>query len=250
MNDEFDLKRLAEIGDPFADDASAPIRPMDRRAPAGPLADAPPHARAALGRARRGAVVRRRVARLSREAPRPGLGGSGGPRARDRDSARRRGHRARGCGEERAAWPRRPGRHASRRSPSAAPVLFARRHGRWRRRPDGRDPLFWRHAAGCMTVTAILALGPMALGLWAFRHAFAAAAGWRTAAIGWPAGALSRGDHEPRVPDHHGGPRDRGPRSRHDRGRAGGSPAGARPRPELSATSARRTPRCRVPASM
>ena len=32
MNDDFDLERLAEIGDPFADDARAPAPPMDGRA--------------------------------------------------------------------------------------------------------------------------------------------------------------------------------------------------------------------------
>ena len=32
MSDDFDLKQLAEIGDPFADEAKAPIRPIDRSA--------------------------------------------------------------------------------------------------------------------------------------------------------------------------------------------------------------------------
>jgi len=30
MSDDFDLKQLADIGDPFAEEARAPIRPMDR----------------------------------------------------------------------------------------------------------------------------------------------------------------------------------------------------------------------------
>ena len=42
-----------------------------------------------------------------------------------------------------------------------------------------------------MAVTGLLALGPLALGLWAFRRAFAAAAGWRTAAVGVAAGGLA-----------------------------------------------------------
>ena len=29
MNDDFDLSRLADIGDPFVEDASAPVRPRD-----------------------------------------------------------------------------------------------------------------------------------------------------------------------------------------------------------------------------
>jgi hypothetical protein len=53
------------------------------------------------------------------------------------------------------------------------------------------DPAFWVHAAGCAIVTTILTAGPLALGLWAYRHAFAGASTWRTAAIGIACGGLA-----------------------------------------------------------
>lgn len=53
------------------------------------------------------------------------------------------------------------------------------------------DPLFFRHAAGCIGVTALLAVGPLTLGLLAFRHAFAMASAWRAAALGVASGALA-----------------------------------------------------------
>jgi hypothetical protein len=53
------------------------------------------------------------------------------------------------------------------------------------------DPDFWLHAAKCAYTTAFLTLGPLLLGLYAFRRSFAAAAGWRTAALGVAAGSLA-----------------------------------------------------------
>jgi hypothetical protein len=50
---------------------------------------------------------------------------------------------------------------------------------------------FWRSAMGCALVTALLASGPLALGILAFRRAFVAASFWRTAALGVGSGALA-----------------------------------------------------------
>jgi hypothetical protein len=55
----------------------------------------------------------------------------------------------------------------------------------------GADPDFWLHAAKCAYTTAFLTVGPLLLGLWAFRRSFAAAAAWRTAALGVAAGCLA-----------------------------------------------------------
>jgi hypothetical protein len=56
---------------------------------------------------------------------------------------------------------------------------------------ESPDALFWRHAAGCILVSALLAVGPLALGVLAFRHAFAMASVWRAAAVGVASGALA-----------------------------------------------------------
>jgi hypothetical protein len=51
----------------------------------------------------------------------------------------------------------------------------------------------WGHAVRCMTVSAALAAVPLALGVWSFRHAYVAAATWRSAGLGVAAGALAAG---------------------------------------------------------
>jgi hypothetical protein len=56
---------------------------------------------------------------------------------------------------------------------------------------DAEVGSFWNHAARCMAVSAVLAAAPLALGVWSFRHAFAAAAPWRCAGLGVAAGALA-----------------------------------------------------------
>jgi hypothetical protein len=56
---------------------------------------------------------------------------------------------------------------------------------------EAPDALFWRHAVGCIFVSALLAVGPLALGVLAFRHAFAMASVWRAAAVGVASGALA-----------------------------------------------------------
>jgi hypothetical protein len=52
-------------------------------------------------------------------------------------------------------------------------------------------PGFWGRAVRCIAVTSVLAAAPIAVGLWAFRHAFAAAAPWRSGLLGVSAGALA-----------------------------------------------------------
>ena len=50
---------------------------------------------------------------------------------------------------------------------------------------------FWRSALVCIAVTGLLAAGPLVLGAFAFRRAFASSAIWRTAALGVACGALA-----------------------------------------------------------
>jgi hypothetical protein len=57
--------------------------------------------------------------------------------------------------------------------------------------PDAEAGRFWDLAVRCMGVTALLTTGPLVLGAFVFRHAFVAASGWRTAALGVTCGALA-----------------------------------------------------------
>jgi hypothetical protein len=190
MNDDFDLKRLAEIGDPFAEDAGAPIRPMDR--PVASLGPSPTRPQVHLLRAiALGAALVYDAAWLVFRERRPDLSSASAldlalgiaiplsAAGLALSAAVRRGPRGLGAPAMRLAA-----------LSLGAPILFAIAT-LLTAPPDAGDPRFWRHAAGCMAVTAILTLGPMVLGLWAFRHAFAAAATWRTVAIGVAAGGLA-----------------------------------------------------------
>jgi len=56
---------------------------------------------------------------------------------------------------------------------------------------DTGEGHFWNLAVRCMGVTALLTAGPLALGALVFRPAFAAASVWRTAALGVACGALA-----------------------------------------------------------
>jgi hypothetical protein len=53
------------------------------------------------------------------------------------------------------------------------------------------DAGFWSRAENCFLVTACLGAGPLTLAALALRNTFAAAAGWRTAAVGVVCGALA-----------------------------------------------------------
>jgi len=56
---------------------------------------------------------------------------------------------------------------------------------------DAGEGHFWNLAVRCMGVTALLTAAPLALGALVFRHAFATASVWRTAALGVACGALA-----------------------------------------------------------
>jgi hypothetical protein len=56
---------------------------------------------------------------------------------------------------------------------------------------DPVDAGFWSRAERCFLVTVGLGVGPLALAALALRTSFAAAAGWRTAAVGVVCGALA-----------------------------------------------------------
>jgi hypothetical protein len=190
MNDDFDLKQLADIGDPFADHARAPVRPMDReralreRSPTRARLRALRAFALALALAYDAAwlVFHERRADLAAASVGSLVLGLAIPLTAA----------ALGLGAAVRSGPRGLGAPAARIMVLAlgGPVLFAAAT-LLAAPPEAGDLLFWGHAAACMGVTGLLALGPLALGLWAFRHAFAAAAGWRTAAIGVAAGGLA-----------------------------------------------------------
>lgn len=68
-------------------------------------------------------------------------------------------------------------------------ALFAL--GTWATSPPDTEGNFWSLVVRCMGVTALLTAGPLALGGLVFRHAFAAASRWRTAALGVACGAVA-----------------------------------------------------------
>lgn len=56
--------------------------------------------------------------------------------------------------------------------------------------PEPPGEPFWNYAVRCMALSAFLVSVPVALGAFAFRHAFPAASSWRTAALGVACGAV------------------------------------------------------------
>jgi hypothetical protein len=188
MNDDRDMNRLLEIGDPFADDATVPLRPMPSKLPA----TSP--TRGHVQTVRTVAFVAAMLydaAWLALRETRPDLPslppsaialGLGIPLAASAialGAATRRGRRGLGL----------PAAHIAALA-IVAPALFVVATLLVAPAGDG-DDLFWHRAARCMAAAAILALGPLGLGLWAFRRAFVAAPAWRTAAMGIACGALA-----------------------------------------------------------
>jgi hypothetical protein len=188
MSDEFDRMRLDEIGDPFAVEARAPLRPPPsvEKVPArtrsrtrllrvGLLVDALLFEAAWL-------VLRERrpdLASLPASQIALGLAVPLIAAALALAAASRTGTRGLGLPARRVAG-----------LAVAAPLVFVL--GTLLAAPgDPGDRLFWIHAAGCAAVTAILTVGPLALGLWAYRRAFVGASTWRTAAVGVAAGGLA-----------------------------------------------------------
>ena len=192
MHDDPDLSRLAAIGDPFADDANAPARATE--APRIPGGEGASPTRSNVRRARRiafaaalvfevtGVILDPHRRDLSGASPLELFAGLAIPLAAATlafAAVTQRGPHGLGLRARSIAI-----------LAAAAPAFFllATLVGA----PDtAADPRFWRHAAGCAGVTAFLTLGPLALGLGAFRRAFVAAAPWRTAALGVAAGALA-----------------------------------------------------------
>lgn len=72
---------------------------------------------------------------------------------------------------------------------AAAPLLFVL--ATLATSPPDTESGFWDLAVRCIGVTALLTLGPLLLGVAAFRHAFVAGSRWRTAALGVACGAVA-----------------------------------------------------------
>jgi hypothetical protein len=180
MKPDFDIDRIAEIPDPLADLAQAPLPP--RRPP--PLS--PPT---------RGHVVQRRavalaaavatqfmwlavfnkradLATVSRSVL---LGEIGFPLAAG----------AIALGAAVAPGPRGLGESKERLLPWVllAPAVFVVATF-WSDAGGGDSESFFWHAARCFLYTSLFALGPAFAAAWTFRRAFAAAPGWRAAALG------------------------------------------------------------------
>jgi hypothetical protein len=188
MSDEPDLRGLADIDDPFAEDASAPVAPQVSRA----IAPSPTRTRVQAIRVTAFAaallydaawVVLKETRPDLRDLPWPviavGLGIPLAAAALALGAAAQPGARGLGLSAGRIAA-----------LATTAPAIFVVAT-LLTAPPAGRDDQFWRHVLGCMAVTAILAVGPLGLGLSAFRRAFVAAAGWRTAAVGVACGCLA-----------------------------------------------------------
>jgi len=188
MNNDIDLKRLGEIADPFAETVHPPLRPMGLQGMPRSLNRSRVRA---LRIAAMAAALVYDVAWLVFVETRPDIrsvppeqlaGGLAIPlfaAAAAMGAGTRSG--ARGLGEPK--W-------RVMAFAIAAPVWFAL--ATWLVAPhEPQVELFWRRAAGCLFTTALLALGPLTLGVVAFRRAFASAAVWHTAAIGVACGALA-----------------------------------------------------------
>jgi hypothetical protein len=191
MSDDLDFDQLGDVGDPFADEVAAPARPMDSTALPAAVRNSPTRGRVhALRWAALIVAVSFDAGWVAIHQNRPELGSSPASEivlglaiplvaaALALAAAVRTGPLGLGLSARTAAI-----LVASAPTVFAAATLVAA--------PPASDPLFWEHAATCMKATLGFTLVPLALGLWAFRRAFAATATWRTAAIGLASGALA-----------------------------------------------------------
>jgi hypothetical protein len=188
MTDDRDITRLLEIGDPFADEASAPARPMVAK---------PSEPSPSRGRVRAMRIIvfvsallydaawlalrntRPDLPSLPTSAIALGLGIPLAAGALALGAATRRGQRGLGLSAAHIVA-----------LAMAAPAVFVMATLVAAPTAGGGDA-FWDRALHCMGATAILAFGPLGLGLWVFRRAFVATATWRTAAVGVACGALA-----------------------------------------------------------
>ena len=185
MKDQLDLDRLAEIPDPFPDAARLPqqrtpiqaVRSLTRARVRGIRIGA--MAVALLYDAAWPALVRRRADMASVHPAQLGLQ-IGVPLVAGTIAAWVFGRTSRlGLGERKAILTLVLG----------SPALFAIATAVTLPRLD--VDRFWHHTVGCLLVTAILAAGPLVVGMYAYRRAFATLAAWRTAGIGLASGALA-----------------------------------------------------------
>jgi hypothetical protein len=56
---------------------------------------------------------------------------------------------------------------------------------------DTQGALFWSQTLSCMRITCALAMVPLAVAVWAFRHSFVVSSRWHGASVGVAAGALA-----------------------------------------------------------
>ena len=184
MRGDFDVERLAEIPDPFADQAGAPEPgAVSRRVVSATRSGVKTMRIVAAA----GAIVYE-AAWLSLAGLRPGLSyGSASAVAvafviplLAVAVAWSAGTR-RGPGQVATAWPA---------WVAVPPLFFGLLTLAVSPRALEGGP-FWAGALHCMGQTMILTVGPLALGAWAYRHAFATASRWRTAALGVACGGLS-----------------------------------------------------------
>jgi hypothetical protein len=186
MKDDFDLRRLGEIPDPFA--------PSDTPLPAEPPPAAASPTRQALRRTRTIAAAaalayqagwilvverRRDLGSLPARTVALGLGIPFAAALLAFAAVVGRGRRGLGVP---ASW--------LAGLCALPPVLFV--VGTLCISPvDAPTGRFWDLAVRCIGVTALLTAGPLALGALVFRHAFVVASTWRTAALGLTCGALA-----------------------------------------------------------
>jgi hypothetical protein len=192
MNDGLDLKDLDGIGDPFAGEAAGPARPMTAEALPAPVRDSPTRSRV---HAARWAALVAAVAidalwtvihehRPDLEIA-PALEIACGLLVPLSAAALALAAVVR-------SGPRGLGLPTTKLLPLLVAVCLLFVAGTQITAPSSPpDPLFWAHAGRCIKATMGFTVVPLVLGLWAFRRSFAAAAAWRTAAIGMAAGALA-----------------------------------------------------------
>jgi hypothetical protein len=185
--EDLDLRRLADIPDPFAEAARRSVRPPGEK----PTARSPSRSRVrglrvtaiaiALGSELAWLALVEHRSDIAAASPSALLLGIAVPlfaAALALAAATRRG--ATGLGES-------PSRVGALVGLSVTTFVV----GTLFTAPPDPGGEFWGHALRCMAVTAALAAAPLALGVWSFQHAFAAATRWRSAALGVAAGALA-----------------------------------------------------------
>ncbi|HXN32178.1 MAG TPA: NrsF family protein [Polyangiaceae bacterium] len=185
MHDDFDVERLAEIPDPFADEARAPVRGAGSRR----VVSATRSRVKALRSVAAAGAIAYEMGWLALAGMRPGLDSASASAvavglliplaavAIAWSAVTLRGPRALATTWP-AAWV------------AAPPLLFGLLTLAANPRASEGSP-FWGGALRCMIQTMILTVGPLALGALAYRHAFVTASRWRTAALGVACGGLS-----------------------------------------------------------